>query len=68
MNLQNTAKKIKLSLSPNSTNKDNPKLIDGDVIEVRSSKLANVTDGLAIISQTLQSVVNIFALGKILND
>ena len=63
-----SSKKIKLSLNPNSANKDNPKLIEGDVIEVRSSKLANVTDGLAIVSKPLQSVVNIFALGKILND
>ena len=63
-----SSKKIKLSLNPNSANKDNPKLIEGDVIEVRSSKLANVTDGLEIVSKPLQSVVNIFALGKILND
>ena len=49
-------------------NKNNPKLINGDIVQIRSSALASVSDALSIFAKPVQSVVNIFALGKILND
>lgn len=63
-----TAKKIKLNFNQNAINKDNPMLIEGDVIEIKPTALATVSDGLELVAKPFTPLINIFTLGKIIND
>ena len=61
-------KRYKLDLKENLSEDKNPPLKEGDVIRVKSSKLAKFGSGIEVLTKPLNGIVNTLTIFKLLND